>query len=213
MKAWRQAHREEIKDYNRAHKEDKKAWYQAHKEESIARAKAHYQAHKEEKKAYAKAWKKEHKNDIKAYYQAHREEHKDYMKAYNKAHKDEKKAWEQAHREDIKVYQKSYKKSDTNYLGQTKDSIRRMSRCYLFKTLRHTKVEGYEIHHCFGYDDFKHFIYIPKELHLQIHQFLRDNGIDADSDHYSKIEHLIVNYLKLNNRHVLIMHNKEDKNA
>ena len=124
--------------------------------------------------------------------------------------KEYKKAWRQAHREEHNAYKKSYNKSDTNSLGQTKNSIRTKSIRYLFNTLRHTKVEGYEIHHCFGYNDYRKFIYIPKELHLQIHQFLRDNEIDADSDHYSRIEHLIVNYLKLNNRHVLIMHNTED---
>lgn len=158
--------------------------------------KAYYQAHREEKKAYKKA---------------HREELKAYQKAYTKAHKKERKAWEQAHREDIKAYQKAYKKaynkSDTNSLGDTKQSIRVKSSYYLFKVLNHPRIEGYEIHHCFGYEDYKKFIYIPKELHLQIHQFLRDNGIDADSNHYSKIEHLIVNYLKLKERHVLIMDN------
>ncbi len=136
--------------------------------------KAYYQAHREELKALQKAW-----------YQAHREEKKAYQKAYNKAH-----------REDIKAYQKSYKKayhkSDTNSLGQTKNSIRKKSRNYLFKVLNHTKLDGYEIHHCFGYDDYRNFIYIPKSLHLKIHQFLRDNGIDADTDHYSKIVHLVI---------------------
>ena len=149
---------------------------------------------------------KDSKEYMKAWRQAHREE----IKSYNRAHREEQKAWRQAHREEQKAYKKSYNKSDTNSLGQTKNSIRLKSSRYLFNTLRHTKVEGYEIHHCFGYDDFKNFIYIPKELHLSIHQFLRDNEIDADSDHYSRIEHLIVNYLKLNNRHVLIMHNTED---
>lgn len=150
-------------------------------------------------KEYMKAWRQAHKEEAKAYskayYQVHREEKKAYKKAYNQAHREENKA---------------YQKSDINSQGKTKNSVRCMSSKYLFKTLRHTKVEGYEIHHCFGYEDYKKFIYIPRELHLEIHQFLRDNDIDADSNHYSKIEHLIVNYLKLNNRHVLIMNNKEE---
>ena len=141
----------------------------------------------------------------KAYYHSHREE----RKAWRQTHREEQKAYMKAWRQEHKKYHKEYQKSDINSLGQTKNSARSNSRRYLFNTLIHTKVEGYEIHHCFGYDDFKHFIYIPKELHLQIHQFLRDNGIDADSDHYSKIEHLIVNYLKCHDRHVLIMHNKD----
>ena len=158
---------------------------------------------------------------MKSWYQAHRDEQRSYKKAWRQAHKEEQKArvkaWKQAHKGEIKAYHRSYNRSyqnsDTNSLGHTKNSIRCKSGKYLFNTLIHTKVEGYEIHHCFGYDDYKKFIYIPKELHLQIHQFLRDNKIDADSDHYSKIEHLIVNYLKLNNRHVLIMNNKEDNHA
>ena len=176
-------------------KEYNKAWRQSHKEEINAYNRAWYQAHKEDEKSRFKAW-----------YQEHKEEHKAKVKAWNQEHKEEHKVYHRS-------YKKDYNKSDTNSLGQTKNSIRLKSSRYLFNTLRHTKVEGYEIHHCFGYDNFKNFIYIPKELHLEIHQFLRDNGIDADSDHYSKIEHLIVNYLKLNNRHVLIMNNKEDNHA
>ena len=128
--------------------------------------KAWYQAHKDEKKARAKA-----------YYQAHKDEKKARAKAYYQAHKDEKKA---------------YQKSDTNSLGHTKQSIRSKSSYYLFNVIKHTKIKGYEIHHCFGYDDYRNFIYIPKSLHLKIHQFLRDNGIDADTDHYNKIVHIII---------------------
>ena len=119
-----------------------------------------------------------------------KEEHKAKAKDYYQAHRDEKKA---------------YKKADTNSLGQIKDNIRRMSRRYLFNVLKHTKIKGYEIHHCFGYEDYKKFIYIPKELHLQIHQFLRDNGISADTDHYNQIAKLIINYIKCNEKHILIL--------
>ena len=175
--------------------------------------KAYYQAHREELKAYQNAYNKAHREEQKAYHRAHREELKAYQKAWRQSHREEQKAYHNAYNKAHREERKAYIKSDTNSLGQTKDSIRAKSNYYLFNTLRHTKVEGYEIHHCFGYDDFKKFIYIPKELHLQIHQFLRDNEIDADSDHYSRIEHLIVNYLKLNNRHVLIMHNTEDNHA
>lgn len=158
-------------------KEYHKAWYQAHKEEQKAYKKAYYQAHKEDIKAYQKAHREELKDYRKAYYQAHREEKKAQMKAYN-----------QAHKEDIKAYIKS----DTNSLGQTKNNVREKSNRYLFNVLNHSKLSGYEIHHCFGYEDFRNFIYIPKSLHLQIHQFLRDNHIDADTDHYNKIVHLII---------------------
>ena len=136
--------------------------------------KTYYQAHREEQKAYQKA-----------HYQEHKEEKKAYQKAHNKAHREELKAYQ-------KAYQKAYRKSDTNSLGHTKNSIRCMSRKYLFNVLNHTKLKGYEIHHCFGYDDYRNFIYIPKALHMKIHQYLRDNGISADTDHYNKIVHLII---------------------
>lgn len=132
------------------------------------------------------------KEYMKAYHKAHREELKAYKKAWYREHREERKAYQKAHREDINAYKKAYHKSDTNSLGKTKNSIRAKSSRYLFNVLKHNKLKGYEIHHCFGYDDYRNFIYIPRELHLQIHQFLRDNGIDADTDHYNKIVHLII---------------------
>lgn len=132
--------------------------------------KAYYQAHRKERNAYHKAWVKAHREEQRTYQRT-------YQKAYNKAHRGERNA---------------YHKSDTNSLGQTKQSIRLKSSRYLFNVLKHTKLNGYEIHHCFGYDDYRNFIYIPKSLHLKIHQYLRDNHIDADSDHYNQIVHLII---------------------
>ena len=176
QKAYQKAHMEE-------HKARMKAWYNKHKEEQNAKMKAWYNKHKEEQKAKMKAW-----------YNKHKEEHKARTKAYSQAHKEERNA-----------YNKDYNKSDTNSLGKTKNSVRNMSSYYLFNTLKHTRLKGYEIHHCFGYEDHRNFIYIPKELHLQIHQYLRDNGIDADTDHYNQIAQLIINYIKCNEKHILIL--------
>ena len=136
---------------------------------------------KEKEREYHKAWYQKHREEKKAYYQEHREEKKAGAKAYY-----------QSHKEECKARVKAYTKSDTNSLGQTKDSIRKKSIYYLFNVLKHNKLSGYEIHHCFGYDDYRNFIYIPKSLHLKIHQFLRDNHIYADTDHYNKIVHLII---------------------
>ena len=136
---------------------------------------------KDKEREYQKAW-----------YQAHREERKAQMKAYSQAHREDEKARCRAYYQSHKDEYNAYSKSDTNSLGQTKKSIRCKSSYYLFNVLKHTKLKGYEIHHCFGYDDYRNFIYIPKSLHLKIHQFLRDNGISADTDHYSKIVHLII---------------------
>ena len=172
-------------------KEYKKAWRQAHREEQKAYRKAYYKAHREECNAYHKAYNQAHKEEKKAYQNA-------YHKAWYKEHKEEQKAYHNA-------YMKEYIKEDTNSLEQPKQSIRVKSSYYLFNVLKHTKLEGYEIHHCFGYEDHRNFIYIPKELHLQIHQFLRDNGISADTDHYNQIAQLIINYIKCNEKHILIL--------
>ena len=141
---------------------------------------------KEYKKAYQKAYYQAHKEQIK-------EQRKAYIKAYNQAHKEEKKAWREANIEHYKAYQKVYKKdytkAEVNSLGQTKISIRHKSQNILKKS--GIKIPGYQIHHCFGYEDPSKFIYCSKSLHLKIHQFLRDNEIDADKDHWMAIRDLV----------------------
>ena len=132
------------------------------------------QERKEYKKAYQKAHKEEYKAYMKAWHEAHKEEYKAYMKAYNQAHKEDRKA---------------YIKSDLNALGQTKESIRKKSR-YILKRMN-LHIDGYQIHHCFGYEDPSKFIYCSKSLHLKIHQYLRDNNIDADTDHWMAIRELV----------------------
>ena len=144
-----------------------KAYYQAHKEQVKAAVKAWQEAHKEERKASAKAWKEANKEKYKAYQKA-------YQKAYKKSHRQE-------------IYARL--KSDVNSLGQTKHSIRKKSQRYLKKY--GNQIPGYQIHHCCTYDDPTKFIYCSKEMHRTIHQYLRDNHIDADSDHYELIKHLL----------------------
>ena len=99
---------------------------------------------------------------------------KAYQREYYQKHKEEKKA---------------YKKADVNSFGKPKSNIRRESRRYIKK--HGTKIPGYEIHHCFTYDDYKKFIYCSKEKHLEIHKFLRDNNINADTNHYEQIKQLL----------------------
>ena len=148
---------------------------------------------KEYMKAYMKAWreanKDHHKATTKAWYEANKEQCKEYYKAYYEAHKEQRKAqmkvWQQSHKQEIKEYQKA----DVNSLGQTKASIR-MKSLYILKKMN-LNIPDYEIQHCFGYDDPSKFIYISKSLHLKIHQYLRDNNIDADSDHWMAIRDLV----------------------
>ena len=153
------------------------------------------------KKEYAKAWREEHKEEykeyMKAWREANKEQYKVYQKAWHEAHKDSEKsklkAWREANKEQYKVYQNSYQKayykSDLNSLGKTKQSIRNKSRLYLMKYGQ--KIEGYQIHHCCTYDEPYKFIYCPKEMHRLIHAYLKQHNIDADSDHYQYIKHLL----------------------
>ena len=132
----------------------------------------------EERKEYMKAWYQANKDKCKAWYQA------------NKEHKKEQfKAWREAHKKQYNTYRNAYTKSDLNSLGQTKQSIRRKSRYYLNKY--GTKIPGYQIHHSCTYNDPYKFIYCSKEMHRLIHAYLRQHEIDADSDHYEQIKHLL----------------------
>ena len=148
--------------------------------------KSYYESHKEERKAATKAWKESHKEQYKdyqkSYYQAHKEEMKEYNKAWYEANKEPQKEYK-------KEYMKAYRKSDLNALGKTKGSIRSKSQRYLNKY--GTKIPGYQIHHCFTYDDPYKFIYCSKEMHRLIHAYLRQHNINADSNHYEYIKHLL----------------------
>ena len=175
MKAYYQAHKDQVKAAN-------KAWHEAHKEQRKATNKAWLEAHREEYKAYMKAYYQAHKDQVKAskkaYYEAHKEHFNAYMKAYH-----------EAHREECKVYAKAYNKADVNSKGQTKNSIRIKSLRILKQMNLH--IDGYEIHHCFGYEDPSKFIYISKSLHLKIHKYLRNNNIDASTDHWMLIRDIV----------------------
>lgn len=118
---------------------------------------------------------KDRKEYWRAYHQAHKAEHKAFMKEWYKSHREE---W------------KAYQKSDVNSSGKTKQSVRNKSNYYLKKS--GIKITGYEIHHCFGYEDASKFIYISKALHLKIHQYLRDNNISADIDHWMYIRDIVI---------------------
>lgn len=137
---------------------------------------------KEQMKAYMKAYYQEHKEQLKArtraYYQEHKEELKAYMSAYY-----------QEHKEQINEYMKSYRVIDVNSVGFPKGNIRTLSNNYLAKY--GMKIPGYEIHHCCTYTEPYKFIYCSRDLHRRIHSYLREQNIDADTDHYDLIKHLL----------------------
>ena len=129
----------------------------------------------------------------KAYYQAHKDAHIAAVKAWQESHKEQYKAtvkaWHKEHKEERKEWCRNYHKADVNSNGVRKSNIRVKSWRYLKKY--GTKIPGYQIHHCCTYTEPYKFIYCSKEMHLLIHAYLKQHNIDADSDHYDLIKHLL----------------------
>lgn len=129
----------------------------------------------------------------KSYYESHKDQAKAATKAYYEAHKDKyreyQKAYREAHKEQINAQMKAYHKSDVNSIGKRKSSIRVKSWRYLKKY--GTKIDGYEIHHCCTYTEPYKFVYCSREMHRLIHAYLRQHNLDADSNHYEYIKHLL----------------------
>lgn len=104
-------------------------------------------------------------------------------------YKERVRKYQNEHRREHREYMRKYRSQDLNPLERRKHSIRTQSRRYLLS--KHSRLIGYEIHHCFGYDDPNKFIYIPKTLHKEIHWLLRDKGISANTDHWMAIRELV----------------------
>ena len=132
-------------------------------------------------------------NKVKEYFKSYRQAHKEEAKAWYKEHKEEflakQKEYDKAHKEERNSYIKEYIQSDLNDNGETKHSIRIKSNAILKQMNLH--IPGYQIHHCFGYEDPSKFIYISRALHLKIHQLLRDKNIDASNDHWMAIRDIV----------------------
>lgn len=118
-------------------------------------------------------------------YRKYREENRSRYREYSKKYRSE-------HKDELKEYHRDRMSHILNAEGITKHHIRTNSNRILKRC--HPIISGYEIHHCFGYDDPAKFIYIPRELHLKIHQFLRDNNIPAHIEHFNSIRELISSY-------------------
>ena len=164
-------------------KERLRDYYDNNKELIQKRTRNYYNEHKEKRKE----WIDKNKEDIKDYQKKYNIEHRVYHRNYNRKYRTEHPELKESH----KVHMKKYNKIDLNNNGITKVSIRNRSKYILHIKRNHSKLENYEIHHCFGYDDPNKFVYIPKYLHLEIHQRLRDLNISADSNHYNVIVDLI----------------------
>ena len=136
----------------------------------------------EERREYMKKYRAERGEQIRAMHNKYNAEHKEERNArYRKKYAE--------HIEERREYSRKYRAENLNSNGVTKSCVRVMSGKILKKS--HTKLPGYEIHHCFGYENPGKFIYIPKSLHLKIHQLLRDKKIPSDSDHWNIIRDLV----------------------
>ncbi len=118
-----------------------------------------------------------------------KEERIEYIRKWQAEHKEKVREYKRKWRAEHKARMKKWIAEDLNKNGVTKNHIRLSSSRILVKC--HAKLSGYEIHHCFGYENPNKFIYIPRSLHLQIHQLLRDNKIPADTDHWFAIRDLV----------------------
>ncbi len=122
-----------------------------------------------------------------------KEERIEYMRKYRAEHREKlREKWKNRrmeHKEEYRARKKKERAENRNKNGVTKSQIRVESGRILDKC--HTKLSGYEIHHCFGYEDPNKFIYIPRELHLKIHQLLIDKKIQSDSNHWNLIRELV----------------------
>lgn len=137
---------------------------------------------KEYMRKYMSRYRSENRTKLNADHRSRRAERRDEYSARLRNRRAE-------HKEEWNAYMRKKIAEDVNSVGVTKSHIRRRSRRILDRI--HDKLQCYEIHHCFGYEDPNKFIYIPRDLHLKIHQLLRDNNIPVDSDHWNVIRDLV----------------------
>lgn len=134
-RAYRTAHREEIRAYDRAyyaahceelrrkaliyhraHREERLAtalaYREQHREELRIKARIYHQTHREERNAKAKEYRERHSKELAAYFQAyrtvHREERNAQKRAHYAAHREEIKAKRLIHREEILAKRRAY---------------------------------------------------------------------------------------------------------
>ena len=98
---------------------------------------------------------------------------------------------------------KRYKNEvDVTEDGTPKKNVRKKTR-RLLKKFGIKEIEGYEPHHCCGYDHPEKFVYIPVELHHEIHKRLRALNIKAaDPNQWPYIVDMINNCDKYTYTHI-----------
>lgn len=159
-------------------------WYEQYKARKNAQNKERYHNDPEYKARHDMYSKERYHNDPEYRKRHNKACVKSNMKRYNSDTE-----YKQRIMDEHKDYVKDKYANDKNY--KLKHNTRTESARILFDKRHHSRIKGYEIHHAFGYGDPSKFIYVPRELHRAIHRFLRDNNIDADSNHFNSIAQLI----------------------
>ena len=159
-------------------------YYEQYKARKNVQVKARYHNDPEYRANHKKYFKERYNTDPEFRKRHNATTVKSNMKRYNNDTE-----YKQQFMNEHNIYVKDKYANDKDY--RLKHNTRTESSRILFNKRHHSRLKGYEIHHCFGYDDPNKFIYIPRELHRVIHQYLRDNNIDADSNHYKYIVHMI----------------------
>lgn len=172
---------EKAKYKERAHK-----WHVEHREEVNERKRKYRAEHREEfherQRKRRRKYRDEHLEECRERQRKRRAEHLEEFHERQRKRRGE-------HREEHNERKRNYIAKDLTSSGKTKHYIRTQSHKYLLA--KHSRIPGYEIHHCFGYEDPKRFIYVPKTLHTEIHMRLRDLRIKSDTNHWMAIRDMV----------------------
>ena len=91
---------------------------------------------------------------------------KEYKKKYNKIYKQTHKEYAKEYNKKNNVnYKNARKLKDDDYLEDCRNHIRSG---YIVRKLK-IKRDDFQIHHCFGKKNYNSFIYLPKDLHKELH--------------------------------------------
>jgi len=146
-KAYRESHKESIKEYRESHKENSKAYYEANKESLKEYNKSYREANKER-------IKENKKESNKAYRESHKEKIKDINKSYREANKDKikerEKAYQQANKDNRNICHRNRRSRKRNAEGShTSADIQQLLTLQRKKcAVCHTSItKGYHVDH------------------------------------------------------------------
>ena len=158
QKAYRAAHREEIKVKN-------KLYYLAHLEDIRNHRKLYYLSHLKKMRAQHKSYRLKHIEEEKAYRLSHSEKMKDYHKVHYSTHRKEinmqHKIYRLGHLEEEKIRAKKYRQSPEGKEMKRKSYSKRKQFGFIPLNQFFPGAEGHHI-------NYNYVIYIPKKMHHSV---------------------------------------------